>query len=72
MWKEVRGDVGRGVGGSKVWGAVRKMWGEMWAVGGVRGDVRRSMGGVGRCGGNAERGGGRCTGVRGSVKCGER
>ena len=30
------------------------------------------MGGVGRCGGNAERGGGRCAGLRGSKKCGER
>ena len=27
--------------------------------------------GVGRCGGNAERGGGRCAGVRGSVVKGE-
>ena len=33
MWKEVRGDVGRGVGGSKVWGEVREMLGKMWAVG---------------------------------------
>ena len=37
----------------------------------VRGDVGRSMGGVGRCGGNAERGGERCAGVRGSVVKGE-
>ena len=29
------------------------------------------MEGVGRCGGNAERGGGRCAGVRGSVVKGE-
>ena len=29
------------------------------------------MEGVGRCGGNAERGGGRCAGVRGSVLKGE-
>ena len=62
VWKEMRGDVG----GSKVWGEVR----EMWAVGEV--DVGRSMEGVGRCGGNAERGGGRCAGVRGSVVKGER
>ena len=36
--------MGRGVGGSKMWGEVREMWGEMWAVGKVRGDVGRSMG----------------------------
>ena len=49
------------------------MWGEvseMWAVGEV--DVGRSMEGVRRCGGNAERDGGRCAGVRGSVVKGER
>ena len=33
VWKEVRGDLGRDVGGSKIWGEVREMWGEMWAVG---------------------------------------
>ena len=47
----------RGVGGSKVWGEVREMRGEMWAVGKIRGDMGRSMGVVGRWGGNAERGG---------------
>ena len=34
MWKEVSGGVRRGVGGSKVWGEVREMLGEMWVVGG--------------------------------------
>ena len=71
MWRSVEGgegDVGRGVGRSKVWEDVR----EMWAVGeGIKGDVGRSMEGVGRCGGNAERGGGRCAGVRGSMVKGE-
>ena len=33
VWKAMRGDVGRGVGGSKVWREVREMGGEMWAVG---------------------------------------
>ena len=33
VWKEMRGDVG----GSKVWGEVREMWGEVWVVGAVKG-----------------------------------
>ena len=54
-----------------MWGEMREMRGESGRWGKVRGDVERSMGGVERCGGNAEIGGGRCTGVRGSVKCGK-
>ena len=36
--------MGRGVVGSKVWGEVRKMWVEMWAVGEGKGRCGKKYG----------------------------
>ena len=58
------------VGGSKVWGEVREMWGEMWVVGEVKGRCGKKYGGCRevwrKCG---KRWGEMCRGER---KCGER
>ena len=66
VWKEMRRDRGRGVGGSKVWGEVR----EMWAVGEGKGRCGKKYGECRqvwrKCG---KRWGKMC---RGEGKCGER
>ena len=72
MWKEVREDVGRGVGGRKVWGEVREMWVEMWAVGEGKGRCRKKYGVCREVWRKCGKRWGRCAAVRGSVKCGER
>ena len=48
MWKSMEGDEGRcgeRCGGSKVWGEVREMWKEMWAVGEDKGRCGKKYGG---------------------------